>query len=423
AGTTTSYVNWVENNDNAAIPAAGFANMDATGIAPEYKDSPWRGKLKIPLMPAFDGPVLGAVITRVLTDSGLSDSGDWYRDFECDLRSSLAKAQVGADQVDPTPMSCPVNSVGATQQPHLPTDTWTAHHSNTDGIYVMEETPNVEYGTVSYITWWGIWKDAGGIPCAPPNGAATEFEVETYGVHPNFLLITPTGTELTDYKYNGVPLYKYEYAFDRDEFRRDQYISIRAVSTGPCYFYWISSADGGNEAVDQGGAKIGANLSLCMSEYNTGDECAPNSILFHPPVHMLTPGVPALKSNDISPVYEQLDNGPIDIVEFWGVWLTDEATPGACIPPSDLGLEFMRSADLVVAPTPVSGNFHITAAPVIGGTFIAPNGDLLPMYRYAFTADSEILSGEWISIQQLDAASQSCYFYWVESNFGSNQAV
>ncbi|MCK5861255.1 MAG: hypothetical protein KAH38_02135, partial [Candidatus Hydrogenedentes bacterium] len=440
--------NWVENNDNNAVPAAGFADMDATGIAPEYKDSPWRGKLKIPLMPTPDEPVLGAMITRVLTDSGFPDSGDWYRDFECDFRSSLAKAQVGADQVDPTPMECSVNSVGATQQPHLPTDTWTAHHSNNvdvgTGIYMMEQTPNVQFGSVYEVTWWGIWRDSVGTSCDPP--ANVEFEIATYagpgGTEIALETVAPVETVLDEYSYGGASLYKYNYAFDEDVLFRDQYISIRAivVLADNCFFHWISSPDGDDAAatVDEDGDALpppspSANLSLCISEYTVGGDCSGGSTFAQPPVHPITPGPPASESTDLTPIYERVVTGSgIGLIEFWGIWLTDEAIPAPCTPPSNVEIQvrYVDSPTLSAASTVVTapGRLLTPGAADLTDHFTAPNGDPAPLYRYAFAPDVGIsVSDGWLSVQQkgvaADPALHGCRFHWVQSALGANQAV
>lgn len=445
-GTAFSYVNWVENNDNAATEVATFDNMNATLVKPEYSDSPWRGKLKTPLLPASNAPKLGSLVSRIITSSGLPNLGGWARDFECDLRPAFDKAQVGADHVDPTPVECPTDSLGADQQPHLPTDTWTSHSSN-NASYVMEQTPNVSFGSVNYVTWWGIWLDGGGAPCTPPAGV-TVFEIATYdgpgGTETAVETVKPVGTPLTAYTYGGATLYKYQHSFNQDEFFRDQYLSIRAVVivADNCWFHWISSATGADAAVDAAGNPLNVNLSLCISEYTAGDDCSGTSFIAQPPVTPLTPWPAAQQSTDVSPVYERVNTGAnsIGVIEFWGVWLTDDTTPAPCTPPMtpDLVVKYVNNTDL--ADAAITATDVVTAhgkllppdMPVAGDAFTAPDGGLAPMYRYAFVPqddpvtapdESMIPLNGWLSVQQTGGATDSCRFYWVQSNYGSNTAV
>lgn len=445
-GTAFSYVNWVQNNDNAATAVATFANMDATVVKPQYSDSPWRGKLKMPLQPTSDTPTLGTLVSRVITSSTLPNLGGWARDFECDLRPAFDKAQVGADHVDPTPVECPTDSLGADQQPHLPTDTWTSHSSN-NASYVMEQTPNVSFGSVNYVTWWGIWLDGGGAPCTPPAGV-TVFEIATYdgpgGTETAVETVKPVGTPLTAYTYGGATLYKYQHSFDQDVFSRDQYLSIRAMvnAADNCWFHWISSADGATAAVDAAGNPLNVNLSLCISEYTAGDDCSGTSFIAQPPVTPLTPWPAAQQSTDVSPVYERVNTGAnsIGVIEFWGVWLTDDTTAAPCTPPMtpDLVVKYVNNTDLADAAITAAdvvtayGKLLPPDMPVAGDAFTAPDGGLAPMYRYAFVPqddpvtapdESMIALNGWLSVQQTGGATDSCRFYWVQSNYGSNTAV
>ncbi len=433
AGTARSYVNWVRNNDNEASPVPNYEDVDADDLTPNYRDTPWRGKLSMPMLPPDDATTLNGLVVRLsAVISGLATTNVWERDFECDMRDRFAKVQIGADEVDPTPITCPPDSLGAEQNPHLPTEPWNAFASN-NSDYVKEYTPAEQFGAVRHIAWWGIWRDGAGNPCTPP--IAMTFEITSYdgpgGSAGDAVQIIPPRQVLPEYDYDGAALVKYEFFFDRDDFYREEYLSIRALvdPADDCFFYWVTSKDGMNDARNASGDPINANLSLCISEYMSSDDCFDGAFITQEPVHTASPWPYASLSTEDNPMFERINNpfGGISLFEFWGVWL-DETGQVVCAPSGDIAVAYTDVSNLadatdgeVIRP---AGNVFEQEADAY---FPSPDGvgEDVPLYRYTFVPESPLIidGAGWISAQQTNMADSQCRFYWVHSDFGIGQAV
>jgi len=223
------------------------------------------GQWLSPALTCADCPILGACcqggsVCSILDEAGCVDEGH-----------SWLGPNTTCSECPPLP-SCPTTGVLFSHPPADPLAEPTAYSSETASSFRLSEYFSSVAGPVTALTWWGLdLRPVGNgfVECTESDPTFNILFYEDAAGAPGALVCSTTlaaSRTPTGHTYNGAQLNEYHVALPTSCVLTRGWVSIVGVGDPTCWFLWMASPVGSQNAHCQGCASpsVGANLAVCL---------------------------------------------------------------------------------------------------------------------------------------------------------------